>query len=578
LVASDDRAEAWAARRILERMDVALWRDQVLTSKNPRLLVEGGLALVIADPTRENALAVLEQVHKLMGGFVSDRDFIDMLRVMQVAIHRGQIQPDEIPGLKRQLAEEFPAGDPLMNRELARLLVYLQESSIIDRYLAYLKSDADDVDKLHLALHLRFLQSGWTVDQRLALLSYYEEANQRKGGGSYARYVINATRDFCQGLNEDEAQKVVAQGHKWPNAALGALYRMPQRLDEPTLASLIALDEKLSAMKGDSIQRLQVGLVAVLARSGDVDSMTYLRKVWDESPERRPVVAVGLAQHPSGENWSYVLRSLPVLEPLAATGVCRKLTDVEQAPEEAEPYRQVILLGLKMRQKEPEKEDAAAPALDLLYFWTGEELATDQSEDKQLAAWQEWFAGKFPNEPEAKLPVAAPTAKYSFDELLAHLSSDEAKGQASRGAAIFTRAQCIKCHRFEGQGESFGPDLTAVANRFTRKELLESIVYPSHMISSQYASKTIRTTDGRTIAGLVIPGAAGETVVVQPNGEKAVLAQGEIEEIKPSKTSSMPAGLLDPLTLEEIADLFTYLQGPARPGALSRRPVITEPK
>ena len=62
LLASDDRYEAWAARRILERMAVEEWRDQVLQSKNPRLLVQGGLALVTADPTREHALEVLEQI------------------------------------------------------------------------------------------------------------------------------------------------------------------------------------------------------------------------------------------------------------------------------------------------------------------------------------------------------------------------------------------------------------------------------------------------------------------------------------------------------------------------------------
>jgi putative heme-binding domain-containing protein len=578
LVVSDDRAEAWAARRLLERIDSKEWREQVLASKTPRLLVEGGLALLVADPSRDNALAVLEKLHQATGGFVSDRDFLDMLRLMQVAVHLGQIRADDVPGLKRQLGEEFPAGDPLMNRELTRLLVYLQESSIIDRYLAYLKSDAADVDKLHLAMHLRFLDSGWTAEQRLELLSYYEQANQRKGGGSYARYVINATRDFCQGLNEEESRLVLAQGHKLPNAALGALYKVPPQIDTELFSTLTALDAKLSTMKGDSFQRLQVGIVAVLARSGDEQSLTYLRKLWDEAPERRPSAAMGLAQHPAGENWPYVLKSLPLLEPAAAQNICQKLTDVDQAPAESEPYRQVILLALKMRQKEPEKTDAAAAALGLLYFWTGEDLAAGQSEDKQIVAWQKWFAEKYPESPEAVLPKAAENAKHSYEEILEYLSGDEAHGQPSRGASLFSRAQCAKCHRFNGQGESFGPDLTSVGNRFTRKELLESIVYPSHTISSQYASKTIRTTDGRTITGLVVPGGNGETVVVQQSGEKVTLTEDEIEETKPSKLSSMPTGLLDPLTLEEIADLFAYLQGTNKPPAISRRPVESATK
>lgn len=577
LLASDDRLEAWSARRILERMDAKEWREPVLASDNLRVRIAGCLALIVSDPSRDNAVAVLEHLHKAMGGFVSDRDFLDILRVVQVALHRGELKGDDVPGLKRQMAAEFPAGDPLMNRELSRLLVYLQESSITDRYLTYLKSDAADVDKLHLAMHLRFLESGWTAEQRLELLAYYEEANQRKGGGSYARYIINATRDFAQALSEEESRLVLAQGHKWPNAALGALYKVPKDLDAEMLATLIALDAKLAGLKGDSIQRLQVGIVAVLARSGDPQSLTYLRKLWDEVPERRQSVTLGLAQHPSAENWKYLLRSLPLLDAVAAREVCRKLTAVEEAPADAENYRQVILLGLKMRQKDPEKDDAAAPALGLLYFWTGEELAAGQTEDKQLGAWQAWFAEKYPSEPEARLPAAAENAKYAFEDLQEYLAGDEAKGEASRGASIFTRAQCAKCHRFGGQGESFGPDLTNIGNRFTRKELLESIIYPSHTISSQYASKTIRTIDGRTVSGLVVPGAAGETVVVQQNGEKITLASNEIEETKPSKVSSMPAGLLDPLTLQDIADLFTYLQG-SRGSSLSRLPGANETK
>jgi putative heme-binding domain-containing protein len=571
LLASDDRFEAWAGRRALERLPVESWSDTVLHSADHRVLIQGSLALLVAHPSRDNSLAVLQQLSKAMEKFVSDKNFVDMLRVMQVAIARGALGPDEVPGLKRQLAEEFPAGDPMMNRELTRLLIYMQESSILDRYLAYLKSGVSDADKLHVAMHLRFLETGWTPEQRMELLGYYEQANQRKGGASYARYVINATRDFCRGLSEDESRQVLAKGDKWPNAALGALYKVPQQLDGQLRSSLQELDERLGKLEGDSIQRLQVGIIAVLARSGDDESMAYLRKVWEQSPERRQSLALGLAQKPAGENWVYLVRSLPVLEAAAARQVCSKLLEVEQAPEEAEPYRQAILLGLKMKQKEADREDAAAPAIELLSFWTGEDIATGQPEDKQLAAWQEWFSKKHPELPEARLPEAAENAKYSLEELLAYLT-EEARGTATRGAGVYVKAQCAKCHRFDSNGENFGPDLTSVASRFSRKELLESIVFPSHVISSQYASKLVRTTDGRAITGLATPGAAGETVVMQASGEKVVLKEDEIEDTRPSKLSAMPAGLLDSLSLEEIGDLFAYLQRTSPSTAITRRP------
>jgi hypothetical protein len=40
----------------------------------------------------------------------------------------------------------------------------------------------------------------------------------------------------------------------------------------------------------------------------------------------------------------------------------------------------------------------------------------------------------------------------------------------------------------------------------------------------------------------------------------------------------MPSGLLDPLTLEEIADLFAFLQKTKPAGNLTRRPIEAAPK
>lgn len=569
LLSSDDRFEAWAARRVLERMKLDDWKDELLASDNHRLFIQGSLALITAYPSRENAQQILKRMTTLMEKFVSDKDFLDMLRVAQVAIARGELKPEELAGLRKRLAEEFPAGDPLMNRELIRLLVYLQESTITDRYLAYLKSDAGEVDKLHVALHLRFLEKGWTSSDRMELLKFYEEAQKRKGGGSYARYLINATRDFTKQLNQEEVAMVLEKGSLWPNAALGALYLIPEKPEEKMLQQLKDLDQRLADKEGDSYQRLQVGITAVLTRSGDEESFKYLRKVWDENPERRAAVSVGLAQSPAGENWSYVVRSLPYLEPAAAREVCMKLMAVEQAPEEADPYRTVILLGLRAL----EKDKPADATIALLQFWTSEEPAKDESEQKQLAAWQSWFVKTYPNEPPATLPTAAENAKYTYDMLLTYLGGEDmAKASAERGQIAFTKAQCAKCHKLGDIGESMGPDLTTLSRRFTRKEILEAVIYPSHIISSQYASKTIRTTDGRTLSGIVAAGAAGETVVLQSTGEKVTVKTVDIEETKPSNVSSMPTGLLDTLSLDEIGDLFSYLQGTPKPSNLTRKP------
>ena len=168
------------------------------------------------------------------------------------------------------------------------------------------------------------------------------------------------------------------------------------------------------------------------------------------------------------------------------------------------------------------------------------------------------------------MPAPDENSKWKYDELLEHLTSDlGSQGSVAKGELVFTKAQCAKCHKIGNQGESLGPDLTALSKRFMRKEVLQSILFPSHVISSQYAAKTVLTTSGRTFTGIVGAGASGAKVILQLNGEKVTVEADEIDEIVPSGKSAMPDGLLDPLTLEEISDLFAYL-GVIPPQSIAR--------
>ena len=59
--------------------------------------------------------------------------------------------------------------------------------------------------------------------------------------------------------------------------------------------------------------------------------------------------------------------------------------------------------------------------------------------------------------------------------------------------------------------------------------------------------------------GLVAPrGSEGITVLVD-DGQQIELAHEQIEQILPSRVSAMPTGLLNSLTLEQVADLFAFL-------------------
>ena len=321
-------------------------------------------------------------------------------------------------------------------------------------------------------------------------------------------------------------------------------------------------------VEGEPARKLAIGVVAVLGRSHDPRAAAYIREIYEKFPDRRGHIAMAITQNPEGENWSLLVQSLPVLDGAFAQQVLVTLARIDRSPDKPEPYRQVIMRGLKLG------DNGGSQAIKLLEKWTGKQFGnTDDKWDAKLAAWQAWFTSTYPNEPEAKLPVESAENKWTYDELLTFLNGpDGSHGKADAGAKIFAKANCINCHRYGDRGDGIGPDLTTVSRRFQKKEILESILFPSQVISDQYASKTIITTDGRSITGLVAPQADGSLIVLQSSGQKATIAASEVDQTLPSKISAMPEGLLNPLSLEEIADLFAYLNQPPGASLTSRRP------
>lgn len=559
LLASSDRRLAWSARRLLEQIPATQWRTELLSHKNTRVQLQAGLALMIAEPTEWNARQVITSITRMLDGFVSDRDLADMLRLAQVTLHRSGMTPAEASDFRDTLAAEYPIGEPVLNRELFRLLTYFNAQSAIPAAVSYLQSDAELAERMHIAMHLRFFDHKWTAAERYNIVKFFEETQLADSGSSVPLYVMNVTRDLCSDLPIEEARIFVSEGAKWPNAALVSLYRFPEKLTDADLQTLRKLDAEIDrpGFEAEQYKRLRTGIVAMLAQNGDPDSYAYLREIWVRSPERRQAVALGLAMQPNDENWDYLVRSLPVLESFAVSEVMDALCKVPTATDDPEAIREVILHGLRMETA----EQAPTAAIKLLNYWTGLNLSAESTDDESpLAAWQRWFSNTHPDMPEAKLPELEQSSPWSLETLEEYLgSSDGRKGLSTRGRQVYEIAKCASCHRADGMGTAIGPDLTSVAKRFTRKEMLESILFPSHVISDQYRTQRVMTTSGKVYSGLVIKHVDGSLTVRDSELVEHVVAEQDVEAIEPSKTSLMPSGLIDNLSAADIRDLLTFM-------------------
>lgn len=164
---------------------------------------------------------------------------------------------------------------------------------------------------------------------------------------------------------------------------------------------------------------------------------------------------------------------------------------------------------------------------------------------------------KPPTEPRAFVK------EWTSAELLPLLDQVGKGRDFARGKAAYTASQCFLCHRYGDEGGAAGPDLTNVATRFNRKDLLESITEPSKVVSEQYQMTMFSMKDGSVIAGRISQ-ENDETVVVMTNPFDPTItmtvSKPDIKSKDFSKVSLMPHGLLNTLKEDEILDLLAYLE------------------
>ena len=78
------------------------------------------------------------------------------------------------------------------------------------------------------------------------------------------------------------------------------------------------------------------------------------------------------------------------------------------------------------------------------------------------------------------------------------------------------------------------------------------------IVSRDFTLTSIATADGRLISG-IIREQTDASLVIQTANDRVIVPRDDVEAVKPSHTSMMPEGLLDPLSPGEIRDLFAYL-------------------
>ncbi len=152
---------------------------------------------------------------------------------------------------------------------------------------------------------------------------------------------------------------------------------------------------------------------------------------------------------------------------------------------------------------------------------------------------------------ESIVPGKPASTNFSIADVLA-LKGDAAKGKD-------TAARCVMCHKIDGQGPDYGPDLKGFGARQPAEVLARSIIDPSAEIALGYEGVGVELKNGKWIDSKII--SDGDPVTVQSTG-------GVIQKVpknmiksrnKLDRSLMLNADQLG-LTAQDVADVIEWMK------------------
>jgi putative membrane-bound dehydrogenase-like protein len=134
------------------------------------------------------------------------------------------------------------------------------------------------------------------------------------------------------------------------------------------------------------------------------------------------------------------------------------------------------------------------------------------------------------------------------------------KGDVAEGAKLYTQQGCVGCHTISKDQPPKGPMLADIGNRYSRAELIESIVKPSAKIAQGFETQLFVLSNGTTQVGFVTRESGDEIELRNFAGLPTIIKPDDVDERVQQETSAMPAGIVGNLTTKQLASLLDYLQ------------------
>lgn len=208
-----------------------------------------GLARIGSDTNRPQILTALD---RLDWAKLDQQQKLNWLRAAGLVFARYG-QPDEAARAKvlAKIDSSFPANNDMMNRELCRILSYLQAPGIVSRTLTLMDSagptpapdwlelakrnanygktveemiaNLPPAQVIHYIYCLRVVKGPWQEDERRRFFGWFSKLLKKKGGASYAGFIVDLRKETLATCTPQEREWIGQLKDDAPQSALANL-------------------------------------------------------------------------------------------------------------------------------------------------------------------------------------------------------------------------------------------------------------------------------------------------------------------------------------------------------------------
>ncbi|MEZ6103388.1 MAG: family 16 glycoside hydrolase [Pirellulaceae bacterium] len=204
----EDRHVRYAARIAIELQPVGQWSQRALDEKKPIASIHAMIALARCGKPPVQPM-IIESLGRIDWLSLNDDQRLDLLRAYSLAFARmGPGAEDLQQKVIAKLDKHYPYANPLINRELAALLIYANAPHVAERTVALLEKAPTQEEQIHYAFCLRVLSTGWTSELRQRYFDWFTRQVEQRGGMSFDGFVRNIRQEAITHLPEAERERV----------------------------------------------------------------------------------------------------------------------------------------------------------------------------------------------------------------------------------------------------------------------------------------------------------------------------------------------------------------------------------